>query len=336
MPGRIALGVTEWWEPVVAAAVACAALAFLVTLAGRLYTGAALHTGPTLKLREAWQRTTASHRSESNPEPGGHASPSSARRLVGPPGKLVALSDPSPPWGCRPAGHREVVTDETRSSRTSATPGSNGPAPKVTKGPTGGGRSGGCCDQEVTHMKLFKHEHKSDLAPDPVGPEEQPATPEPVQVATEPTVAPTFGRMTEHHDDGDLVLTAEMAGLDPNNDVELTVSDGVLRIEAQHREAETTEDDGYVCRELRYRASCGRCRSRLVSARLTSRPATRTGSSRYGSPPRQGHRRRRAVPHGGEPLWRHRDARPPDPGERALAWFVAAIPAARSDLAEGR
>ena len=73
-----------------------------------------------------------------------------------------------------------------------------------------------------------------------------------MQVATEPTVAPTFGRMTEHHDDGDLVLTAEMAGLDPNNDVELTVSDGVLRIEAQHREAETTEDDGYVRRELRY------------------------------------------------------------------------------------
>ena len=91
-------------------------------------------------------------------------------------------------------------------------------------------------------MKLFKHEHKkSDPAPDPVpdavGPEEQPATPKPVQVATEPTVAPTFGRMTEHHDDGYLVLTAEMAGLDPNNDVELTVSDGVLRIEAQHREA---------------------------------------------------------------------------------------------------
>ena len=101
-------------------------------------------------------------------------------------------------------------------------------------------------------MKLFKHEHKPDLAPDPVGPEEQPATPEPVQVATDPTVAPTFGRMTEHHDDGHLVLTAEMAGLDPNNDVELSVSDGVLRIEAQHREAETTEDDGYARRELRY------------------------------------------------------------------------------------
>ena len=65
-------------------------------------------------------------------------------------------------------------------------------------------------------MKLFKNEHKeSDLAPDPIGPEEQPATPKPVRVATEPTVAPTIGRMTEHHDDGDLVLTAEMAGLNP-------------------------------------------------------------------------------------------------------------------------
>jgi ABC-2 type transport system permease protein len=58
MPGRIALGAAAWWEPFVAAAVTIAAVAGLVGLAGRIYTGAILHTGPTLKLRDAWLRTT--------------------------------------------------------------------------------------------------------------------------------------------------------------------------------------------------------------------------------------------------------------------------------------
>jgi HSP20 family protein len=103
-------------------------------------------------------------------------------------------------------------------------------------------------------MKLFKHEHKdADPVHEPVEPEQRPAPPEPVLAATEPTVAThAFGRMTEHQDDGDLVITAEMAGLDPDKDVELSVSDGVLRIEAQHRQEDTTNEDGYVRRELRY------------------------------------------------------------------------------------
>ena len=82
MPGRIALGATAWWEPVLAAAITLAAIAGLVVFAGRVYTGAILHTGPTLKLRDAWRGTTAPHRSESNPEGGDDASPSPARRLV--------------------------------------------------------------------------------------------------------------------------------------------------------------------------------------------------------------------------------------------------------------
>ncbi|HSB87333.1 MAG TPA: ABC transporter permease, partial [Ilumatobacteraceae bacterium] len=64
MPGRIALGAAEWWEPLVATVVTLAAIAGLVVLAGRVYTGAILHTGATLKLREAWRGTTA-------PAPGG-------------------------------------------------------------------------------------------------------------------------------------------------------------------------------------------------------------------------------------------------------------------------
>jgi ABC-2 type transport system permease protein len=55
MPARIALGVTAWWEPVLATVLALAAVAALVVLAGRIYTNAILHTGPSLRLRDAWR-----------------------------------------------------------------------------------------------------------------------------------------------------------------------------------------------------------------------------------------------------------------------------------------
>jgi hypothetical protein len=54
MPGRIALGAAAWWEPMIATALTVAAIAGLAVLAGRVYTGAILQTGPTLKLRDAW------------------------------------------------------------------------------------------------------------------------------------------------------------------------------------------------------------------------------------------------------------------------------------------
>ena len=59
MPNRIAMGATTWWEPFVAAALTLAAIAGLVQFGGRVYAGGILHTGPTLKLRDAWRRTTA-------------------------------------------------------------------------------------------------------------------------------------------------------------------------------------------------------------------------------------------------------------------------------------
>jgi ABC-2 type transport system permease protein len=59
MPGRIAMGATAWWEPVLAAALALATIIGLVRLAGRLYTGAILHSGPALSLKDAWRTTTA-------------------------------------------------------------------------------------------------------------------------------------------------------------------------------------------------------------------------------------------------------------------------------------
>ena len=60
MPGRIALGAAAWWEPIIATVLTVAAIAGLAVLAGRVYTGAILHTGPTLKLRDAWNAANRS------------------------------------------------------------------------------------------------------------------------------------------------------------------------------------------------------------------------------------------------------------------------------------
>jgi ABC-2 type transport system permease protein len=61
MPNRIAMGATAWWEPVLAVAVTVAAIAALVQFGGRVYSGGILHTGPTLKLREAWHGSITNH-----------------------------------------------------------------------------------------------------------------------------------------------------------------------------------------------------------------------------------------------------------------------------------
>jgi HSP20 family protein len=59
-------------------------------------------------------------------------------------------------------------------------------------------------------------------------------------------------RVEEFHDDGTLVVRADLPGIDPEKDVELTVTDGMLRIEAERREEEKKEDRGYLRQELRY------------------------------------------------------------------------------------
>jgi len=59
-------------------------------------------------------------------------------------------------------------------------------------------------------------------------------------------------RVEEYREDGTLVIHADLPGIDPGKDVELTVSHGMLHIEAERREEEKAEDKGYVRRELRY------------------------------------------------------------------------------------
>jgi HSP20 family protein len=59
-------------------------------------------------------------------------------------------------------------------------------------------------------------------------------------------------RVEEFREDGTLVIRADLPGIDPEKDVELTVSDGILHIEAERREEEKHEEKGYVRQELRY------------------------------------------------------------------------------------
>jgi HSP20 family protein len=59
-------------------------------------------------------------------------------------------------------------------------------------------------------------------------------------------------RVDEFRENGNLVVRAELPGVDPDKDVEVTVADGLLRIEAHRREEESKEEKGYTRRELRY------------------------------------------------------------------------------------
>jgi HSP20 family protein len=59
-------------------------------------------------------------------------------------------------------------------------------------------------------------------------------------------------RVDEYRDGATEVIRAELPGVDPEKDVDVTVSDGVLRISAERRVEKQTEDKGYTRHELRY------------------------------------------------------------------------------------
>ena len=59
-------------------------------------------------------------------------------------------------------------------------------------------------------------------------------------------------RVEEYQEDGHLVVKAEMPGLDPEHDVEITVQDHVLRIRAERREETRTEEKEGYRSEFRY------------------------------------------------------------------------------------
>jgi HSP20 family protein len=59
-------------------------------------------------------------------------------------------------------------------------------------------------------------------------------------------------RVEEFREDETLVIRADLPGIDPDKDVEVTVSDGMLHIEAERREEEQREEKGYLRQEVCY------------------------------------------------------------------------------------
>lgn len=59
-------------------------------------------------------------------------------------------------------------------------------------------------------------------------------------------------RVDQYRDGNTEVIRAELAGIDPDKDLQITVTDGMLRIDAERRSEKKTEDKGYVRHELHY------------------------------------------------------------------------------------
>jgi len=59
-------------------------------------------------------------------------------------------------------------------------------------------------------------------------------------------------KVEEFRDDDTLVVRAEMPGIDPDKDVEIIVSDGMLHLSAERRSETTTEDKKGYRSEFRY------------------------------------------------------------------------------------
>ena len=59
-------------------------------------------------------------------------------------------------------------------------------------------------------------------------------------------------RLEEEVIDGVLHIRAEAPGIDPANDAEVTVDDGILRVRVERRKEDRTETEGRVRSEFRY------------------------------------------------------------------------------------
>ena len=59
-------------------------------------------------------------------------------------------------------------------------------------------------------------------------------------------------RMEEYTEDGDLVIRAEMPGVDPEQDIEISLEDDILHIHAERREETKGDEEGRKWSEFRY------------------------------------------------------------------------------------
>ena len=80
-------------------------------------------------------------------------------------------------------------------------------------------------------------------------------------------------RVDEYLDQGTLVIKAQIPGIDPDQDLTITVADGLLGVRAERRVAEDTAEQGHTRHEMRYgmfgrrHAAAPRGRGRLVGER---------------------------------------------------------------------
>ena len=61
-------------------------------------------------------------------------------------------------------------------------------------------------------------------------------------------------RVDQYRENATEVIQAELPGIDPDKDVEITITDGMLQIHAERRVQATTDDNGYRRHEIRYGA----------------------------------------------------------------------------------
>ena len=59
-------------------------------------------------------------------------------------------------------------------------------------------------------------------------------------------------RVDEFREGNTQVIRAELPGIDPDKDVEITVADGMLKINAERRVEEKNQDAGYTRHEMHY------------------------------------------------------------------------------------
>ncbi len=69
---------------------------------------------------------------------------------------------------------------------------------------------------------------------------------------TRPFMEDATLKVEEYEDDGHLVVRAEMPGIDPDEDVEITVADHRLHVRAERRSESTTEDKKGYRSEFHY------------------------------------------------------------------------------------
>ncbi|MFP3907677.1 MAG: Hsp20/alpha crystallin family protein [Acidimicrobiales bacterium] len=62
----------------------------------------------------------------------------------------------------------------------------------------------------------------------------------------------TLPKVEEFEEDGTMVVRAEMPGIDPDRDLEITMTDGLLRIKAERRQESKTEEKKGYRSEFRY------------------------------------------------------------------------------------